>query len=229
MNKKNILVVEDDKAISALLSTMAEMNGYGYHTASTGTSGIMDTMSYCPDVILLDLGLPDMDGIDFIRKVRTWTNTPIIVVSARSDFSDKIEALNSGADDYLTKPFNVDELLARLRVALRRNTQMQEKEEQSVFENGSLRIDYSSQCVYVNDEEVHLTPNEYKLLVLLSHNTGRVLTHSYILKEIWGSVNSSDLPSLRVFMTNLRKKLGDSDNDKLIQTHVGVGYRMLKK
>ena len=229
MDKKNILVVEDDKAISALLSTMAELNGYGFRVAPNGTRGIMDTMSYNPDVILLDLGLPDMDGTDFIRKVRTWTDTPIIVVSARTGCSDKVEALDCGADDYLTKPFNVDELLARLRVVLRNHSEKKESEAETEYENGNLTIDYASRCVFVDGKEIHLTPNEYKLLVLLSHNTGRVLTHSYILKEIWGSATDSDLPSLRVFMTNLRKKLSTPDYGELIQTHVGIGYRMLKR
>ena len=181
--------------------------------------------------MILDLGLPDMDGVEIIKKVRGWSSLPIIVVSARSEDRDKISALDAGADDYLTKPFSADELLARVRVALRRirYDSARQGAESSVFENGGLKIDYAAGCAYVDGEEVHLTPIEYKLLCLLAHNVGKVLTHNMILKEIWGNVLPSDTPSLRVFMATLRKKIEQVPSQpKYIQTHVGVGYRMLR-
>lgn len=231
MNKPQILVVEDDLAISNLISVTLETQDYQYHTAKTGASAIMDVASYHPDVIILDLGLPDMDGVDIIKKVRGWTNTPIIVVSARSEDRDKVLALDAGADDYLTKPFSVDELLARLRVSLRRVRYDSEKvsSEASQYRNGDLKIDYAAGCVYLDGEEIHLTPIEYRLLCLLAKNTGKVLTHNYILKEIWGNTIVSDTPSLRVFMATLRKKIEPIPAEpKYIQTHIGVGYRMLR-
>ena len=164
--------------------------------------------------------------------MRGWTNTPIIVVSARSEDQDKVDALDAGADDYLTKPFSIDELLARLRVALRRVRAEGEKlgEESSSYQNGDLKIDYIAGCVYVEGKEVHLTPIEYKLLCLLAKNTGKVLTHNYILKEVWGSTLASDTPSLRVFMATLRKKIEENPaQPRYIQTHIGVGYRMLRQ
>ena len=180
--------------------------------------------------MLLDLGLPDLDGVEIIKKVRTWTNMPIIVISARSEDRDKIEALDAGADDYLTKPFSVEELLARLRVILRRlNYNQSQNIESSDFVNGDLKIDYAGGCAYLDQQELHLTPIEYKLLCLLSRNVGKVLTHTYITKEIWGSTLESDVASLRVFMATLRKKIElDPTHPKYIQTHVGVGYRMLR-
>ena len=232
MNKPRILVVEDDKAISGLISTTLETQDYQYHAARTGSAALLEAASYRPDVILLDLGLPDMDGVDIVRKVRGWTNTPIIVVSARSEDRDKVEALDAGADDYLTKPFSVDELLARLRVALRRVRFDAQRMagEQAVYQNGGLSIDYAAGIASLAGQEVHLTPIEYKLLCLLARNTGKVLTHNYILKEVWGSSLPSDTPSLRVFMATLRKKIEpDPTRPRYIQTHIGVGYRMLRQ
>ena len=191
----------------------------------------MEALSCKPDVVLLDLGLPDMDGVEIIKKIRSWSNMPIIVVSARSEDFDKVSALDAGADDYLTKPFSVDELLARLRVALRRVRYDGDRlgEESSTYENGDMRIDYSAGCVYISDAEIHLTPIEYKLLCLLAKNTGKVLTHNYILKEVWGSPTASDVSSLRVYMATLRRKLEKNSNGvQYIQTHVGIGYRMLR-
>ena len=207
------------------------MHEYRYITASGGNAAIMQTTSHRPDIILLDLGLPDMDGVDVIKKVRTWSNVPIIVISARSEDTDKIDALDAGADDYLTKPFSVEELLARLRVTQRRLAIMQNenKTDESVFTNGTLRIDYAAGCAYMNGEELHLTPIEYKLLCLLAHNIGKVLTHTYITQKIWGNSMESDIASLRVFMATLRKKLESNPNPpQYIQTHIGVGYRMMK-
>ena len=231
MNKPLILVVEDDAAVRNLIATTLETHNYIFHSASTGETAILEASSHNPDVVLLDLGLPDMDGIEIIKKIRTWSKMPIIVISARSEDMDKIDALDAGADDYLTKPFSVEELLARLRVTFRRLNDIQgsENAQGSVFLNGDLKIDYAAGCVYMNDEEIHLTPIEYKLLCLLAKNVGKVLTHTYITQEIWGSAWDNDVASLRVFMATLRKKIEKvSPEAKYIQTHIGVGYRMLK-
>lgn len=232
MNKPQILVVEDDAAVGNLIATTLETQSYQYHRAKTGAGAVLDALSYRPDVMLLDLGLPDMDGVDIIKKIRSWSNMPIIVVSARSEDSDKVAALDAGADDYLTKPFSVDELLARLRAALRRVHYDSQKtsQEASVYENGGLKVDYAAGCAYRDGVEIHLTPIEYKLLCLLTKNTGKVLTHNHILNEVWGSHTVSDTPSLRVFMATLRKKLeADPSHPQFIQTHIGVGYRMLRQ
>ena len=187
-NKPLILVVEDDAAVRNLMAVTLDTQGYRYHLAKNGAEALIEASTHQPSVMLLDLGLPDMEGVDIIRKVRGWTSMPIIVISARSEDPDKVEALDAGADDYLTKPFSVDELLARLRVALRRlNTEGQTGQESAVYENGNLSIDYAAGCAYLSGEEIHLTPIEYRLLCLLAKNTGKVLTHNYILKEIWGS------------------------------------------
>lgn len=189
MNKAKILVVEDDKAVRNLITTTLETQNYQYHTAEKGSEALLEAVSFQPDVMLLDLGLPDMDGIAIIEKVRGWSGMPIIVISARSEDRDKIDALDAGADDYLTKPFSVDELLARLRVALRRARQDSGHAgaPEAVFTNGELTIDYAAGCTYLAGQEVHLTPIEYKLLCLLAKNVGKVLTHNFILKEVWGS------------------------------------------
>ncbi len=231
MTKPRILVVEDDKAIRNLITTTLETQGYQYYTAETGTASILEAASQQPDIIILDLGLPDMDGMEVIRKVRTWTNVPIIVVSARSDDRDKIEALDAGADDYLTKPFSVNELLARLRVSLRRINYDNTKsgKASSVFQNGELKIDYGAGCVFVGDEEVHLTRMEYRLLCTLAKHVGKVLTHNFILKEVWDNPMPGDASSLRVFMATLRKKIEPVPSQpRFIQTHIGIGYRMLR-
>ena len=228
-NNPLILIVEDDNHIKNLISTTLKVNKYNYLVATSGNEAIMLVVSHKPDIILLDLGLPDMDGVEIIKNVREWSNIPIIVISARSEDTDKIDALDFGADDYITKPFSVEELLARIRVATRRLNSMNEKQAESIFKNGDLTIDYSAGCVYLYDKELHLTPIEYKLLCLLSKNVGKVLTHTYITMEIWGTTWESDVASLRVFMTTLRKKIEqDSVESKYIQTHIGVGYRMLR-
>lgn len=231
MNKPLILVVEDDAAVRNLITTTLETHQYRFQAASTGEAAILEAVSHNPDVILLDLGLPDMDGIKVIEKIRSWSGTPIIVISARSEDTNKIDALDAGADDYLTKPFSVEELLARLRVTFRRLNSIGDggSASNAVFTNGELKIDYAAGCVYMKDKELHLTPIEYKLLCLLAKNVGKVLTHTYITKEIWGSAWDNDVASLRVFMATLRKKIEpDPANPKYVQTHVGVGYRMLK-
>ncbi len=230
MNKFLILVVEDDAPVRNLIATTLKAHDYRYILAPNGETAIMEASSHAPDVVLLDLGLPDMDGVEIIRNIRRWSNMPIIVISARSDDTDKIEALDCGADDYLTKPFSVDELLARIRVTQRRLASIQAAgQSEPVFINGDLKVDYSAGCAWLGEEELHLTPIEYKLLCLLSQNTGKVLTHSYITKNIWGSSLESDIASLRVYMAALRRKLDKGkDSPQFIQTHIGVGYRMMK-
>lgn len=230
MNKFQILVVEDDAPVRKLITTTLKAHGYSFTAAVNGNDAIMETASYNPDIILLDLGLPDIDGVEVIRRIRSWSNVPIIVISARSEDSDKIDALDSGADDYLTKPFSVEELLARLRVTQRRLALMQSgSTSKAVFENGELRIEYATGCAYLNNEELHLTPIEYKLLCLLAQNTGKVLTHKFITQNVWGSSWENDVASLRVFMATLRKKLEKKPGSpQYIQTHVGIGYRMIK-
>lgn len=230
MNKALILVVEDDKPVLNLMTTTLKAHDYRFLTAMNGETAILEASSHNPDIILLDLGLPDMDGIEVIKKIRTWSNVPIIILSARSEDTDKVEALDAGADDYLTKPFSVEELLARLRVTERRLSMTQtEPAFSSVFVNGKLMVDFSAGCAYLEGEEMHLTPIEYKLLCLLAKNIGKVLTHTYLTQNIWGHSFESDVASLRVFMATLRKKLDrNTDSVQYIQTHVGVGYRMLK-
>ena len=230
MNKPFILVVEDDTAVRNLITTTLETHDYRFHAVSSGEEAILEAASHNPDVVLMDLGLPDLDGIQVIKKIRTWSNMPIIVISARSEDIDKIEALDAGADDYLTKPFSVEELLARLRVTFRRLRYTQNNSvESSIFTNGKLKIDYAAGCVYLDGEELQLTPIEYKLLCLLSQNVGKVLTHTYITHQIWGTSWENDVASLRVFMATLRKKIEqDPSSPQYIQTHVGIGYRMLR-
>lgn len=231
MNKLLILVVEDDTSVRNLIATTLKAHDYRYLTAPNGQSAILEASSHNPDIVLLDLGLPDMDGVAVIEKIRSWTNTPIIVISARSEDTDKIDALDAGADDYLTKPFSVEELLARLRVTQRRLAMMQKESpiESSVFTNGQLRVDYAAGCAYLDGEELHLTPIEYKLLCILSKNVGKVLTHTFLTQHIWGSSWDNDIASLRVFMATLRKKIEKTpDSPQYIQTHIGVGYRMVK-
>ena len=232
MNKFQILVVEDDPPIRNLIATTLKTHEYKYLLAKNGEEAILQASSYAPDVVFLDLGLPDIDGIEIIKRIREWSNMPIIVISARSEDEDKIEALDAGADDYLTKPFSVEELLARLRVMQRRIALLKsdsEINEKSVYTNGRLKIDYAAGCAYIEDAELKLAPIEYKLLCLLAQNTGKVLTHKYITQKIWGSAWDSNVASLRVFMATLRKKLEDENASVVyIQTHVGIGYRMLK-
>lgn len=232
MNKTNILVVEDDSAVRSLITTTLETHDYGYIKAANGQTALMEASTHNPDIILLDLGLPDIDGIEVIKRIRTWSEVPIIVISARSEDTDKIDALDSGADDYLTKPFSVEELLARLRVTQRRLVSMKNsgQQEESEFINGELKIDYAAASVFMNGKEIHLTPIEYKLLCLLAQNIGKVLTHTFITNKIWGSSFDSDIASLRVFMATLRKKLdkNSESGQQYIQTHIGIGYRMNK-
>ncbi|MCI7288029.1 MAG: response regulator transcription factor [Blautia sp.] len=232
MNNSNILVVEDDFAIRSLITTALETENYKYHVAKNGKQAIIEATTQSPELILLDLGLPDIDGIDVIKKIRSWSTVPITVISARSEDKDKIDALDAGADDYITKPFSTAELLARIRGNYRRIQYIQNNQQgrTPVFHNGSLTIDYQMQTVYVKEEEIHVTPIEYKILCLLAKNLGRVLTHTHITKEIWGSSLEGDIASLRVHVATVRKKIEKKDSsNKCIQTHVGIGYCMVKQ
>lgn len=235
MSKPLVLVVEDDKAVRNLLLTALEVNGYTLRSAQTGASSLQEALSHKPDIILLDLGLPDMDGMDILKKIRSWSTVPIVVVSARSEDKDKIEAFDAGADDYVTKPFSVDELMARLRAALRRarGSANTSADADSVFRNGALCIDYAAGLAFLGEgegkKELNLTPMEYKLLCLLAKHVGKVLTHQFLFKELWGRNTESETSHLRVFMASLRKKVegGMQGGPQYFQTQMGVGYRML--
>ncbi len=226
--RTRILVVEDDHSVRNLITTTLKIHDYSYATAATGAQAIAAAASQNPDIILLDLGLPDMDGSEVIRKVRSWSNLPIIIISARSEDSDKITALDAGADDYLTKPFSVAELLARIRATERRLAASRDPRGEAEFHNGPLCIRYASEQVEVQGESVHLTPIEYRLLTTLARNLDRVLTHSFLISQIWGASSESNMASLRVYMTTLRRKLEKAGAAGLIETHVGVGYCMIR-
>lgn len=268
-----ILVVEDDPEVRTFVAATLDAHGYAHQSASTGREAIALAATCAPDIILLDLGLPDIDGIEVVRAIRAWSVVPIIVVSARSEDADKIGALDAGADDYVCKPFSVGELLARIRATERHlaiataaragapapasaspvatpaapgvaSFSASAAPAPAVFRDGGLAIDYSAGVVTLDGAEVHLTPIEYRLLCLLSRNVGKVLTHRYILDQVWGSRDDSapagaggagrpsgqagDLATLRVYMGSLRKKIErDTAHPRYIQTHVGVGYRMM--
>lgn len=227
-NKALIQVVEDDAPVRSLITVTLRAHDYRFVTAENGETAVMQTASQKPDIMLLDLGLPDIDGVEVIKRVRSWSDLPIIVISARSDDEDKVEALDAGADDYLTKPFSVEELMARIRVAQRRLSAGMEQGGEPIFVNGPLTVDYLSGCAYLSGNPLKLTPIEYKLLCLLCRNAGRVLTHNYITQHIWGGSWESYIGSLRVFMATLRKKMENSSGIQFIQTHINVGYRMVK-
>lgn len=232
MFKEKILVIEDDIQIQNFMVYTLENAGFSVEGVAKGKDGIDFLIQKNADLVLLDLGLPDMDGMDVLHKIRKWSEVPIIIVSARDQDKEKAQALDDGADDYLTKPFSATELMARIRGTYRRIQYMKNNmlEEEPVFQNGSLTIDYKIQTAYVNREEVHLPPIEYKILCLLAKNMGRVLTHTHITKEIWGSSLEGDIASLRVHVATLRKKIEKKDrNNKCIQTHIGIGYCMVKQ
>ena len=229
MNRPLILVVEDDVPIRKLIVTTLKSNEYRYLTAVNGASALVQAASQRPDIVLLDLGLPDMDGVQIIQRIREWSQMPVIVISSRTEDTDKIAALDAGADDYLTKPFSVAELLARIRVTQRRLTALKNNPEDAVFHNGKLTIDYGAGYASMDGEPLKLTPTEYKLLCLLSKDVGKVLTHAYLTNQIWGSAWESDMASLRVHMATLRKKIEKDPENQYIQTHIGIGYRMLKQ
>ncbi|MEG0330653.1 MAG: response regulator transcription factor [Longicatena sp.] len=223
-----VLLIEDDKNIIKFLSLSLETNGCKVISAQSGIEGISLFMTDNPDLILLDLGLPDIDGSEVLSQIRTQSDVPILIVSARGQEKEKVEALDLGADDYITKPFHINELLARIRVALRKKTPQVVKDK--VFKMDSLYIDFEKYKVFVEEKEIHLTPIEFKLLVLLIENAGKVLTHSFIIKKIWGYNTCEDSQSLRVFMANIRQKIEkDSSHPRYIVTEVGVGYRFVEE
>ena len=231
MNNPLILAVEDDVAVGNLISIALESGGYRHLLAKTGQQAISQILTQNPQIILLDLGLPDMDGVQIIKKVRSFCSVPILVISARSEDKDKIQALDAGADDYLTKPFSVQELLARIRTTLRRLSYVNgdAPSQEKSFVNGALRVDFLEGCAYLDEKQLHLTPIEYNLLCLLCKNVGKVLTHTYITRQVWGAAWENNVASLRVYMATLRKKIqADPARPQYIQTHVGVGYRMLR-
>lgn len=229
-NKYLVVIVEDEYNISSFVSAALQANGFDTMVARNGAEAIILITSHCPDLVLLDLGLPDMDGQGIIENVRGWSNVPIIVVSARTRERDKVMALESGADDYITKPFGTSELLARIRTALR-HVQLREGEQAQrqtgVFHTGDLEVDYDKRRVYVNGEDAHLTQNEYKIVALLSKYSGRVLTYDSIIKHIWGPNAKQGNQILRVNMANIRRKIEPSTAEpRYIMTEMGVGYRM---
>jgi len=222
-----VLVIEDEPGIRRFLRVSLDQGGYRLAEAETGRQALVMIKSRPPDVIILDLGLPDLDGVEIIDFVRSWSKLPIIVLSARTRDLDKIEALDRGADDYLTKPFSVSELHARLRVALRHRVQTAAPESGRTFEAGSLRVEFDARRVFVDGEEIHLTPIEYRLLETLITNAGRVLTHRYLREEVWGPYRSGGVQHLRVHMANLRRKIEpDPSRPQLLHTEQGVGYRL---
>lgn len=229
-NKYLVVIVEDEYNISSFVSAVLQANGFDTMVARNGAEAIILITSHCPDLVLFDLGLPDMDGQGIIENVRGWSNVPIIVVSARTRERDKVMALESGADDYITKPFGTSELLARIRTALR-HVQLREGEQAQrqtgVFHTGDLEVDYDKRRVYVNGEDAHLTQNEYKIVALLSKYSGRVLTYDSIIKHIWGPNAKQGNQILRVNMANIRRKIEPSTAEpRYIMTEMGVGYRM---
>ncbi|MEN8077759.1 response regulator transcription factor [Clostridioides difficile] len=228
-NNAMILVVEDEKAIRNFMKISLDTQGYRILESSNGSDALALVMSYNPEIIILDLGLPDMDGIEVIRRIRQFKETPIIIVSARGQDRDKIDALDLGADDYITKPFSMGELLARVRVLLRRASK--NKDIENVINNYSvdgLEVDLEKRKIYLDGEEIHFTPIEYKIFTLLVKHSGKVLTHNYIINEVWGGVIGGENQSLRVFMANIRRKIEkEPANPRFLLTEVGVGYRLV--
>jgi two-component system KDP operon response regulator KdpE len=223
-----ILVIEDEPQIRRFLRAALTSHGYRLIEAESGNDGIAQTTLHQPELILLDLGLPDMDGLEVTRRLREWSQVPIVVLSARGQEQDKVAALDMGADDYLTKPFGVAELLARMRVALRHSARVEPAEASPVFVTGSLRVDLLRRQVFVDNQEVHLTPIEYKLLAALVRHAGKVLTHRQLLQEVWGPAYSTESHYLRVYMGQLRHKLeADPARPRYLRTEPGVGYRLI--
>lgn len=226
INDLNILVIEDDKHISNFIAVSLKKEGYKVMIAQSADEGLFLFSSNHPDVVLLDLGLPDKDGLEVIREIRSFSQTPVLVVSARGEEREKVEALDLGADDYVTKPFHMGELLARIRVIKRKLNQKLAPVSSSGFCCEYLSVEYEKRRVLVDGNEVHLTPMEYKLLLLLIANKGKVLTHNYIVKEIWGYEETGDTKTVRVFMANLRRKIEKNiAKPRFILTEIGVGYR----
>ena len=225
--KPVIVVIEDDPQIRRFLRTGLGTHGFEVHEAETGRAGLTAAENRKPDLVILDLGLPDLDGVEVVRRLRGWTALPVIVLSARITEGDKIAALDAGADDYLTKPFSLGELLARIRVALRHANIAARQEPGGMFAVDSLKVDLVHRRVHVGDREVHLTPIEYRLLTVLVRNAGKVLTHRQLLKEVWGPSHVEHNHYLRIYMANLRHKLeADPARPRFLLTEAGVGYRL---
>src|SRR5262245_48429287 len=224
IHEATVLLIEDEAEIRRFLRTSLPAHGYRLYEATTGADGVAQAKARNPDIILLDLGLPDVDGIDVIRQVREWSSIPILVLSAREQEQSKVAALDSGADDYVTKPFGVNELLARMRAALRHTPG---EPTESVFTLGDLKVDLGRRQVFVSAKEIHLTPIEYKLLTTLIRYAGRVMTHRQLLKEVWGPLHVEEGHYLRVYMRQLRNKLEDNPaHPRYLVTELGVGYRL---
>jgi two-component system KDP operon response regulator KdpE len=222
-----VVLIEDEPQIRKFLRATLAGQGYRLFEATTGADGVVEVGSRQPDVVIVDLGLPDMDGLDVIRRVREWTDVPVIVLSARGQERDKVVALDAGADDYVSKPFGAGELLARIRVALRRTAGASHEADDAVFKVGELRVDLLHRQVLVNGKEIHLTPIEYKLLTMLVRHAGKVVTHQQLLREVWGPAHTEQAHYARVYMAHLRHKLeAEPARPRYLLTEPGVGYRL---
>lgn len=222
--KNTIIIIDDEVQIRKILSITLESSGYKIVEAETGKDGIIKVATFHPQLVVLDIGLPDMDGFSVIKELRSWSNVPIIILSVRNSEEDIVKALDFGADDYLTKPFNTSVLIARIRATIRRSIEIQGE---SIFINGDLKIDFTARLVYKNENEIKLTNTEYLLIALFFKNIGKVLTHNFILREVWGPSAIENSQYLRVFIGQLRKKIEDNAAyPKYIVTESGVGYRM---
>ena len=229
MSKCSVLIIEDEKKIQVFMGKVLKRQEYRVLYADTGAQGLDIIRSQCPDIILLDLGLPDMNGDDIIKEVRSWTSTPIIVISARTAEREKVIALDLGADDYITKPFGTSELLARIRASLRHSNRLRTDKNYYLrpYRHGDMTLDFSRRLLTVGTTEVHLTPIEYKIVAYLAQNSGKVITYSALLSSVWGPYADGDNKILRVNMANIRRKIeSDPAQPKYIFTEVGVGYRM---
>lgn len=229
--KDRILVIEDDKSIRNFLRAVLEANSYDVIMANTGIEAYSLITSQCPDLVILDLGLPDMDGMDIIRKTREWSSLPIIVISARTQEKEKVQALDAGADDYITKPFGTFELLARIRTAIRHNNKLSDDSQNAnrPYAADGLTIDFERRLVTLNGKEIHLTRVEYKIVSLLAKNSGKVMTYDTLIDQVWGPYADDNNRILRVNMANIRRKIEENPGEpKYIFTELGVGYRMLE-
>jgi len=226
-DKELILLIEDEPQMRRFLRITLQSKGYRLVETETGGEGLLQAASRNPDVVLLDLGLPDMDGLEVTTRLREWTQTPIIIISAREQEMDKVKALDAGADDYLTKPFSASELLARIRVALRHALRQRSGRQEPVFSLYNLRVDLAQRQVFLDNKEVHLTPIEYKLLTTLIRHAGKVITHRQLLTEVWGAAHVNEVQYLRVYMTQLRHKLeNDPARPRFLMNEPGIGYRL---
>jgi len=225
--KELILLIEDEPQMRRFLRITLQSQGYRLVESGTGSDGLLQAASRNPDVVLLDLGLPDIDGLEVTERLREWTATPIIILSAREQEQDKVKALDAGADDYLTKPFSAGELMARIRVALRHAMRQRAGRQEPVFVLHNLRVDLAQRQVFLDDKEVHLTPIEYKLLITLIRHAGKVITHRQLLTEVWGAAHANEVQYLRVYMTQLRHKLeADPARPRFLMNEPGIGYRL---